>query len=151
MIYLAYRVSTHHHYGESDSETREHIIDADSDVDALVKRVNAHFALPSTISGERGTQHEIPVPGRHSVPVYKVGGGGTDYTAHIEIREAPTLEKTHRAREALWYGRKDDKGAFKPDQKFGDWIPVTTAMAENHAKRDNYQVEPLPVSRNTNG
>lgn len=151
MIYLAYRVSTHHHYGESSSETHEHLIDADADLFALVKRVNEHFALPSTISGERGTQHEIPAGLRESPPTYKVGGGGTDYTANIQIREAPTLVKTHRAREALWYGRKDDKGAFKPDQKFGEWVLVNEATADIYAQRDNYQVEPLAASGPANG
>ena len=86
MIYLAYRVSTHHHYGESSSETHEHLIDADADLRALTERVNEHFALPSTIRGERGTKHEIPLLAMHSVPTYMPGGGGTDYTAHIEIR-----------------------------------------------------------------
>lgn len=143
MIYLAYRVSTHYHYGESASETHKHLIDADVDLQALIERVNEHFALPSTIRGERGTKHEIPLLSMHSVPTYMPGGGGTDYTAHIEIRESPTLAKTHRAREAALYGRKDSNGAFKPGQKFGKWVPVTSAMAATYSTRDNYQVEPL--------
>ena len=151
MIYLAYRVSTHHHYGESASETREDLIDADADLFALVKRVNEHFALPGTITSERGTKHEIQAGMRKSSPTYMVGGGGTDYTANIEIREAPTLVKTHRAREALWYGRKDESGAFKPDQKFSEWVFVTEAMAESYSNRDNYQVEPLGKVGKSNG
>ena len=151
MIYLAYRVSTHHHYGESASETHEHLIDADADQFALIERVNAHFALPSTISSERGTRHEIPAFAMHSKPTYTPGGGGTDYTARIEIRAAPTLVKTHRAREALWYGRKDSKGAFKAEQKFGEWVLVTAAMAKSYSERDNYQVEPLHTKELENG
>ena len=147
MIYLAYRVSTHYHYGDSPSETHEHLIDADGDLLALTERVNEHFALPSTIRGERGTKHEIPLLAMHSVPTYMPGGGGTDYTAHIEIRESPTLVKTHRAREAFLYGRKDANGAFKPGQKFGEWVPVTAATAAAYSTRDNYQVEPLAAKR----
>lgn len=143
MIYLAYRISTHHHYGEASSETHEHLIDADTDQFALIKRVNEHFALPSTIQFERGTKHEIPAFSMTSKPTYMPGGGGTDYTARIEIRQAPTLVKTHRAREALWYGRRDANGAFDPEQKFGAWVPVTTATANSYAERGNYQVEPL--------
>lgn len=150
MIYLAYRVSTHHHYGESASEMHEHLIDADTDQFALIKRVNEHFALASTINSERGTQHEIPAFAMQSKPTYMKGGGGTDYTARVEIREAPTLVKTHRAREALWYGRKDADGAFKPDQKFGEWVPVTAAVARSYGERDNYQVEPLGVKKAAN-
>lgn len=149
MIYLAYRVSTHYHYGESASETHEHLIDADVDLVALTKRINEHFALPSTIRGERGTKHEIPNSSMHSVPTYMPGGGGTDYTAHIEIRESPTLVKTHRAREAQLYGRKDSNGAFKPNQKFGEWVPVTAATAALYSRRDNYQVEPLDGKKRT--
>ena len=151
MIYLAYRVSTHHHYGEAASETHEHLIDADADQFALIKRVNEHFALPSTIQFERGTKHEIPAFAMHSKPTYMPGGGGTDYTARIELRRAPTLVKTHRAREALWYGRKDEKGVFKPDQKFGEWIPVTVETASSYAGRENYQVELLGGRDQNNG
>ena len=143
MIYLAYRVSTHHHYGDAASETHEHLIDADTNQFVLIKRINAHFALPSTINSERGTRHEIPAFAMQSKPTYMPGGGGTDYTARIEIREAPTLVKTHRAREALWYGRKDAEGSFKPDQEFGEWISVTASIAKSYSERDNYQVEPL--------
>lgn len=143
MIYLAYRVSTHHHYGESSSETHEHLIDADTDAVALAKRLNVHFSLPETIRGERGTTHEIPEFTLRSNPTYKPGGGGTDYTAYIEIREAPTLVKTHRAREALWYGKKDANGAFAPGQQFSEWVPVTTVTADTYRARENYQVEPL--------
>ena len=82
MIYLAYRVSTHHHYGESSSETHEHLIDADADLRALTERVNEHFALPSTIRGERGTKHEIPLLDMHSVPTYMPGGGRTVHGAY---------------------------------------------------------------------
>lgn len=143
MIYLAYRVSTHHHYGERASETHEQLLDADADQHALIKRVNAHFALPSVLRGERGVRHEIPAFAMASAGVYVPGGGGTDYTARLEIRPAPTLVKTHRAREALWYGRKDAQGKFKPDQKFGEWELITARHAETFSKRDSYEVEPL--------
>lgn len=150
-IYLAYRVSTHHHYGESESKTHEHLLDADADLAALVNRVNEHFALPSTIRGERGTQHRIVAPSLHSTPTYMPGGGGTDYTARIEIRQAPTLVKTHRAREAYGYGQKDAKGRFKPDQQFGEWVPVTAKTAQVYGERNNYQVELLDESVTQHG
>lgn len=150
MIYLAYRISTHHHYGESASETHEHLIDVDADQFALIKRVNEHFALPSTIQFERGTKHEIPAFSLASKATYMPGGGGTDYTAHIEIRQAPTLVKTHRAREAFWYGRRDANGAFDPDQKFGAWVPVTTETANAYTERENYQVELLGIKKVSN-
>lgn len=150
MIYLAYRVSTRYHYGESSSETHEHLLDADADQFALIKRVNEHFAQSDTIRFERGTKHEIPAFSTVSKPTYMPGGGGTDYTARIEIRKAPTLVKTHRAREALWYGKRDANGAFAADQKFGDWFPITAEQANSYAERENYQVERLEPKENAN-
>lgn len=90
-FYLAYRVS--HRWGgalEERSETHEHIIDADVDANVLRERVNAHFALPRIIDFERRNQHVIPPFAMSSRPMHG-SGGGCDYNAHIEIREAPIL------------------------------------------------------------
>lgn len=143
MIYLAYYVSTHHHYGESGATQHEHLVDADADQFALIRRVNEHYALPETIRSHRGTRHEIPAFASKSKPTYCGGGGGTDFTSYVEIRRAPTLVKTHRAREALWHGRRDAQGKFPPDQKFGEWFLITAQQAEIYGQRDNYEIEPL--------
>jgi hypothetical protein len=90
-FYLAYRVS--HRWGgalEEHSEDREHIIDADVDANVLRERVNAYFATPQTMRFERGNRHEIPAFAMISKPLFG-SGGGCNYNAHIEIREAPML------------------------------------------------------------
>jgi hypothetical protein len=87
----AYRCSTWHHYGESPSEKHEQLIDADTNAFELVRRVNAYYAREDTIRSERGVQHVIEAFQFKSKPTYRPGGGGTDYTAYIEIRELPML------------------------------------------------------------
>lgn len=91
-LWLAYRHS--YMYGgalEGSSETREELLDADTDPVRLTRRVNAHFALPETIRAERGRKHIIPDLALKS-PSLAAYGGGAHSDVWLEIRQAPTLK-----------------------------------------------------------
>lgn len=92
-IFLAYRRS--HLYGgafeDGQSEHRHQLLDADTDAIELTRRVNAHYAHPETIRQERGNKLVIPAFAMRSNTVHG-SGGGCDYSAHIEIVEAPRLK-----------------------------------------------------------
>jgi hypothetical protein len=90
-VYLAYRCS--HLFGgamDGTTEDREHLVDADADQHALVRRVNAHFATPEQMRFERGIKHEIPAFAMKSERQFGGGGGCSTYS-WLEIREAPRL------------------------------------------------------------
>lgn len=87
-FWLAYRVS--HLSGDGHSETREHLLDADTDPNVLRERVNSHFALPKILRSERNDLMQIPAFARSS-PEFQGQGGGAWYRKHIELREAPIL------------------------------------------------------------
>lgn len=120
-FYLAYRVS--HRYGgalEGRRETHEHLIDADVDANVLRERVNAHFATPRIIDFERRNKHEIPPFAMSSRSMFGTGGG-CDYNAHIEIREAPIL-KTKECAPCKGSGRVPDSN---PERAGNPYFNVT--------------------------
>jgi hypothetical protein len=90
-LWGAYRHSTWHHYGESAREEHVHLIDADVNAFELARRINAYHARPDVIQSQRGIQYVIPPFKQRSESHYSPGGGGTDYTSYIEIKELPML------------------------------------------------------------
>lgn len=90
-VWLAYRASRQYG-GALEDTTRivECLLDADCNQFELIKRANAHFALPETIRSERGNKLEIK-PFRLESEVVHGGGGGCFYDAKLVIRPAPTL------------------------------------------------------------
>jgi len=92
MIYLVYRCS--YLYGgalESATESREHLIDADTNLTELRDRVNAYFASPEQMRLERGKKHELPAFAMKSESMYS-SGGGCAAQSWLEIRHAPTVK-----------------------------------------------------------
>jgi hypothetical protein len=85
MIYIAYE-------GFSQSGSREKVVDADSDLEALRTRVNAYYAQPRVVDFHRMTKMEIPEGKLESIRYHCWGGGGGGYTVWIEIREQKPLE-----------------------------------------------------------
>lgn len=92
-IWLAYNCSTRSYYDGESSTNHEYIIDADTDAIALTRRVNDHHAKKETIQFNRGKQMIIPAFAKESNKVFGCGGG-CDYHAWIELREAPMLGAT---------------------------------------------------------
>lgn len=92
MAYWIARRHSHRYGGALEGATEDHeqILDVDTDAHRLARRINEHFALPSVIRFERGHQFVIP-PFRLKSNEVRSGGGGCDYTAWIEIKEAPRV------------------------------------------------------------
>lgn len=90
-VWLAYRVS-YQYSGALEDTTRtvERLLDADSEQFALIQRVNAYFARPETIRGERAILEIEPF--RTESETVHGGGGGCFYDAKLVIRPAPRLE-----------------------------------------------------------
>lgn len=85
MIYLAYS-----HISSYEGPNGKHVLDADTDVDVLRKRVNAYMASPKMMDYNRRTKYEIP-EGKMESPHYGGSGGGCYYTAWLTIEEVKPL------------------------------------------------------------
>jgi hypothetical protein len=85
-IWLAYE----HFHGHYSSKT---VIDSDTDVNSLRKRVNAHYATPRMIDFHRRTKLEIPEDALKS-PSYQNSGGGTHYSEWLTLEKSPRLPET---------------------------------------------------------
>lgn len=89
-IHLALRKSTRSYYEDREYDHHEHIIDADTDIDALRDRVNAYYAKPDVMQYQRGQKLVIPA-GEATSNVFRSNGGGCDYSMYIILRRAPSL------------------------------------------------------------
>lgn len=91
-IYGIFDHNTRHYYeddggGSSSSQT---LVDADTDMESLRARFNAHFALPHTIDMYRNNRYVIPEGQMRSNTGYGSGGGcGSEHT--FILRELPKL------------------------------------------------------------
>ena len=89
-FFLAYRCSIRSYYDGEPQTSHEDLIDADTDANRLRERVNKHYALPQIIHFERNKKLEIPPFALKSERIHG-SGGGCDYAAWLEIRQAPTV------------------------------------------------------------
>lgn len=83
-IYVAYS-----HISSYEGPNGETLLDADTDLDELRRRVNAYMALPKQVDYYRGKQ-EIPdgaMESRH----YNNCGGGCYYSNWLSIKEVKPL------------------------------------------------------------
>lgn len=92
-IWLAYRVSFQYGGAYEDGETRtvETLLDADTNVILLTRRLNAYFADPKIVQYERGNKIVIPAFALKSNTVHG-SGGGCSYNAHVELRKVKRHE-----------------------------------------------------------
>lgn len=92
-IYGAYRVSDRSYYEDDGggSSSDEFLIDADTNKQTLIQRVNEYHSQPKVINFYRGTKMVIE-PKKDKSNSYSGSGGGCFASGYVKIKLLPTLE-----------------------------------------------------------